>query len=188
MKCIFLDRDGVINEDRPDYVKTCTEFQFLPGSLNALRLLTLGGYSAIVITNQSVINRNLTSQRELDKIHNHMLETVERQGGRIEAVYYCPHRPEDDCTCRKPEPGLIHRAQSDYGLDLSKICMIGDGLKDIECARRAGCGKAVLVRTGHGQETEQLCKEKDIVPDFITDDLLAAARWLLDEDSNEEPS
>ncbi len=179
MKVVFIDRDGVINKDRRDYVKSWSEFRPIPGSIEALRLLRLYGYSIIVITNQSAINRKMVDRAELQEIHNNMVTMIKAQGGDIEEIYCCPHVPEENCACRKPKPGLIYRAQSDYGLELSEICMIGDSLKDIECARRAGCGKAVLVRTGHGIEAERLCEEKGIVPDYVADDLMAAAKWLL---------
>jgi len=184
LKIIFVDRDGVINRDRLDYVKSWSEFVFLPRSLDALKLLTLRGYSVIVITNQSVINRKLVTEAELEKIHDNMKAAVAARGGNIEAVYYCPHIPEDGCNCRKPEPGLIIQAQADYRHDLSNTCMVGDSLKDIQCARRAGCGKVILVRTGHGQETEGLCREQGTKADHVADDLMAAVEWVLGESSN----
>jgi D-glycero-D-manno-heptose 1,7-bisphosphate phosphatase len=175
-----MDRDGVINRDRSDYVKGWSEFEFLPGSLDALRLLTRNGYDIILVTNQSVINRRMVTERQLQEIHAKMHDAVIDHGGRIKAIYYCPHVPEDGCSCRKPEPGLIHRAQADYGLDLSETCMIGDSFKDIACARRVGIGKVILVRTGHGKEAEGLCRHSDIKADQVVDDLLAAVRWLID--------
>jgi D-glycero-D-manno-heptose 1,7-bisphosphate phosphatase len=176
-----MDRDGVINRDRSDYVKSWSEFEFLPGSLDALRLLTRNDYEIILITNQSVINRKMVTEEELQEIHTKLHNAVVDHAARIKAIYYCPHVPEDGCSCRKPEPGLIHRAQADYGLDLSRACMIGDSLNDIECARRAGVGQVILVRTGHGREAESLCRLSDIKADQVVDDLLAAVEWLLRE-------
>jgi D-glycero-D-manno-heptose 1,7-bisphosphate phosphatase len=176
---VFLDRDGVINMDRPDYVKSWAEFEFLPGSLDALRLLNQQNWRVILITNQSVINRGLTDEKEVTRIHRKMIETVAGHGGRIEAVYYCPHHPEDGCRCRKPEAGLIRQAQADYGIDLSATPMVGDSLKDLECARRAGCGAAVLVRTGQGLKALRQCLEQHVEPDYVADDLLDAVKWLL---------
>jgi D-glycero-D-manno-heptose 1,7-bisphosphate phosphatase len=183
LKIVFADRDGVINKDRPDYVKSWSDFEFLPGSLDALKLLTLNGYQIILITNQSVINRRMVTEAALQEIHEKMTEAVVDHGGSIEAIYYCPHAPEDGCNCRKPKPGLIYRARADYGLALSRTCMIGDSLNDIGCARRAGCGRVILVRTGHGKEAERLCREGDVKADHVADDLMAAAKWLLDESS-----
>jgi D-glycero-D-manno-heptose 1,7-bisphosphate phosphatase len=184
LKIVFMDRDGVINKDRPDYVKNWSEFEFLPGSLDALKLLTLNGYRIILVTNQSVINRGMVTEAGLQSIHEKMTEAVISHGGSIEAIYYCPHAPEDGCHCRKPEPGLIYQAQADYALDLSNTCMIGDSLKDIQCAQRAGCGRVILVRTGHGKETERLCRKGDVKADHVANDLMAAVEWLLSESSN----
>ena len=174
-----MDRDGVINKDRFDYIKSWSEFEFLSGSLDALKLLSLNGYQIILITNQSMINRRIASAERLQEIHKKMTAAVVDHGGAIEAIYYCPHAPDEGCSCRKPEPGLIYQAQGDYGLDLYKTCMIGDSMKDISCARRAGCGRVILVRTGHGKETECLCENSDTKPDYVADDLMAAVKWLL---------
>ena len=176
-----MDRDGVINKDRLDYVKNWSEFEFLAGSLDALKLLTLNGYQIILITNQSMINRRIVTAERLQEIHKKMTAAVVDHGGGIEAIYYCPHAPDERCSCRKPEPGLIYQAQADYGLDLSKTCMIGDSMKDVSCARRAGCGRVILVRTGHGKETERLCENSDMVADYVADDLMAAVKWLLSD-------
>ncbi len=171
----------MINKDRSDYVKSWSEFEFLPRSLEALGLLARHGCRVIVITNQSAINRNLVTEAEVQKIHENMTESVAAAGGSIEAVYYCPHAPENGCTCRKPKPGLIHHAQADLEADLSDACVVGDSLKDIQCARLAGCGKAILVRTGHGQEAERLCLDAGIAPDYVADDLMGAVQWLIGE-------
>ena len=179
MKIVFVDRDGVINKNRSDYVKNWSEFDFLPGSLEALKLLTLNDYHIILISNQSVINRGMVTAEGLEEIHQKMTAAVSDHGGSIEAIYFCPHVPEDGCDCRKPEPGLIFQAQGDYGVDLSKTCMIGDSFKDISCARRAGCGRAILVRTGHGKEAERLCQDAGIKADHVADDLMAAVKWLI---------
>ena len=181
MKVVFVDRDGVINEDRTDYVTDWSEFRPIPGSIEALKRLTNHGYAIIVITNQSVINRKMVTHADLETIHRKMGAMVRAQGGNITAIYYCPHRPEEGCKCRKPEPGLILRAQADFGLTLSDTCMIGDSVKDMECARSAGCGRRILVRTGQGKETERICREIGVTPDFVADDLAAAATWLLCE-------
>jgi len=183
LKIVFVDRDGVINRDRSDYVKSWSEFEFLPGSLDALKLLTLNDYQVILITNQSVINRKMVTEEELLDIHAKMEEAVINHGGRIKAVYYCPHVPEDGCTCRKPEPGLVERAKAEHGLDLSSTCLIGDSFKDIVCAQRAGCARIVLVRTGHGRKAEEICRDAGIEPDHVADDLMAAVKWLLEAES-----
>ena len=176
---VFLDRDGVINRDSPDYIKSWSEFEFLPGSLEAIKLLTLNGFATIVITNQSVINRKMVSGKELDHMHTRMKQVVTSQGGQIKDIFFCPHIPEDRCTCRKPNPGLISKAKHKYRIDISTSVMVGDSAKDIECARNAGCGHAILVKTGNGSQAERILREKQIVPDFIAKDLLEAVGWII---------
>ena len=179
-KVVFLDRDGVINRDSPDYIKSVSEFEFLPGSVSAIQHLTVNGFTTIVITNQSAVNRKMISRRDLEAIHTLMIAGVESKGGKITDIFFCPHTPDDDCDCRKPEPGLIFQAQMRYGIDLSKAVMVGDSAKDIECARNAGCGHAVLVRTGNGIRAEKTLAEKKIFPDHVAEDLYEATAWILD--------
>ncbi len=178
-KVVFLDRDGVINLDSPDYIKSWAEFEFLPGSLEAIKLLTLNGFDAIVITNQSVINRKMVAIEDLDYIHNMIKNTVKSRGGEIKDIFFCPHTPEDGCDCRKPNPGLIYKAQQRYRIDIANTAMVGDSAKDIECARNAGCRYAVLVKTGNGIIAEKILAEKNIYPDHVARDLLGAANWII---------
>jgi D-glycero-D-manno-heptose 1,7-bisphosphate phosphatase len=178
-KVVFLDRDGVINRDSPDYIKSWSEFEFLPGSLEAITLLTLNEFATIIITNQSVINRKMVSRKELDYMHTMMKKAVTSNGGQIKDIFYCPHVPEDGCSCRKPNPGLIFKAKQKYRIDITTSVMVGDSAKDIECARNAGCGHAVLVKTGNGSEAEKILKEKAIYPDLIARDLLEAVGWII---------
>jgi D-glycero-D-manno-heptose 1,7-bisphosphate phosphatase len=178
-KNIFLDRDGVINRDSPNYIKHRSEFEFLPGSLEALKLLKEKGFAVIVITNQSAINRKLMPLSELEAIHALMKETVQKSGGEIRDIFFCPHTPEEACDCRKPEPGLIYQARDKYNIELSDACMIGDSAKDVQCARNAGCGRAVLVRTGNGNAAEKLLAGKKIAPDYIAENLYEAVVWMI---------
>jgi D-glycero-D-manno-heptose 1,7-bisphosphate phosphatase len=180
-KVVFLDRDGVINRDSPDYIKCWSEFEFLPGSLPALRHLTVNGFTTIVITNQSAVNRNMISIQDLETINTRMRSAVKSGGGEIKDLFFCPHTPEDGCDCRKPEPGLIFQAQDRYDIDIASAVMVGDSAKDIECARNAGCGLAVLVQTGNGIQAEKILAEKKILPDHIAKDLYEAALWIVDE-------
>ncbi len=178
-KVVFLDRDGTINRDSSEYVKSREEFEFLPGSLEAIKNLTSKGFVSIVITNQSAVSRNLISAAELALVHKMMTQTVALNGGEIKGVFYCPHLPADACDCRKPEPGLIYRARKKYGIDLSAAVMVGDSAKDIECAHRAGCGRAVLVKSGQDDGVEDELKARQIFPDYVAGDLLDAARWII---------
>ena len=177
-KVVFLDRDGVINRDSPDYIKSWSEFEFLPGSLEAIRQLTSNGFAVIIITNQSAINRSLISKKELEHMHRLMDKDVHSHGGRIDDIFYCPHVPADGCDCRKPKPGMIYRAREAYQIDLACSTLIGDSVRDIACARNAGCGQAVLVRTGYGIEAEKVLSQKGISADYIADDLYEAVGWI----------
>jgi len=178
-KAVFLDRDGVINRDTSEYVKSWSEFEFLPGSLSALRHLTANGFATIVVTNQSIVNRRMVPKAVLEDIHARMAAAVEEREGRIRDILYCPHRPDERCDCRKPKPRLVLRARDAHGIDLASAVMIGDSAKDIECAQNAGCGCAILVRTGNGIEAEEILKTRRRPPDHILPDLDAAARWVV---------
>jgi D-glycero-D-manno-heptose 1,7-bisphosphate phosphatase len=178
-KIVFLDRDGTINYDSPDYIKSRAEFKIIPGSIEAIRLLTSSGFATMVITNQSAIGRNFVSPAELDCIHTLMKASILSGGGKITDIFFCPHLPTDGCECRKPLPGLLFQAQRKYNIDLSKTIMVGDSAKDIECARNAGCGKAVLVKTGKDNQAEHIMKTKEIVADFTANNLRDAAKWIL---------
>ena len=177
---VFLDRDGVINEDSPDYIKNWKEFHFLPGSLEALQKLHTNDFPAIVITNQSMIGRKISGPEDLKEIHRNMSDGVKRHGGILRDIFFCPHLPDGNCTCRKPKPGLILQAQEKYDIDLSTACMVGDSGKDIECALSAGLRHAILVRTGNGKRAELILKEKNIIPDYVAEDLMDAVEWILD--------
>ncbi len=147
-RAIFLDRDGVINRDRADYVTSWNKFEFLPGVLDALYLLSQMPFLIVVVTNQSAIGRGLVSQAMVEKIHQRMRIAIEQAGGRIDAVYYCPHLPEANCNCRKPKPGMLLRAAVDLDIDLSQSWLIGDSLRDIQASVAVGV-QPILVRTGH---------------------------------------
>lgn len=181
-KYIFLDRDGVINRDSDAYVKSWAEFEFLPGSLAALKKLTLAGYRIIVITNQSIIGRKWVSLETLEDIFTRMRVEVEKSGSRIHAIFFCPHTPDEGCGCRKPEIGLIAKAARAYGIDISATTMVGDSAKDILCARKAGCRAAVLVKTGNYAAAEEILHQENVTPDFVAADLLAAVDWILEGD------
>ena len=180
MPCtIFLDRDGVINVDSPDYIKTPDEFHFIDGSKEAIALLTAHGFDIILITNQSVINRKMVTPEGLDAIFNKMISVIRRAGGDIKDIFFCPHTPHDKCSCRKPAPGLIFQAREKYNIDISATWMVGDSAKDILCARNAGCHKAVLVQTGNGKKALNTLDSLKQSPDHVVPDLMAAARLVI---------
>jgi len=186
-KVVFMDRDGVINHDSPDYIKNWNEYKFLPGSLAAIRLLTQAGRHVILITNQSIINRGMVPLRVLDHTHTRLREAVTAAGGRLHDIFFCPHRPDENCACRKPRPGLILRAAERYGIDLAQSVMIGDSAKDILCGRNAGCGATILVMTGNGAAAQMELAGQDVQPDHVAHDLLDAACILLSEEKACQP-
>ncbi len=178
---VFLDRDGVINRDSPAYVKSLAEFEFLPRSLSAIHKLATNGIKTIVITNQSALHRGLISQKTLDTMHAAMTTEVRAQGGRIHDIFYCPHTPQEKCSCRKPAPGMIHNARIKHGIDLSLAGMVGDSAKDIACARNAGVRHAVLVKTGNFAKAQQELDDLNLTPDRVTQDLYLAVEWLIEQ-------
>ncbi len=144
---VFLDRDGVINRERSDYVKHWDEFEFLPGALEALRRLADLRWPILVITNQSAIGRGLVTSMAVDDIHQRMTAAVAAAGGRIDRVFVCPHHPDAGCSCRKPCPGLLLQAADMLGLHLPDCYLVGDAPGDLLAARAAAC-RPVLVQTG----------------------------------------
>ncbi len=151
-RVVFLDRDGVICRDRADYVKSWEEFRFIPGVKAALRALREAGITVLVITNQSVINRGIVTREALESLHGKMMRDIARAGGEISGIYYCPHRPDEGCDCRKPGTALLKQAARDHHLNLKKCVFVGDTLKDLEAGKGVGC-RTILVQTGQGPET-----------------------------------
>jgi D-glycero-D-manno-heptose 1,7-bisphosphate phosphatase len=152
MQLVILDRDGVINEDSDDYIKSPEEWQPIPGSLAAIARLHRAGWRVIVATNQSGVARGLFSTDTLIRIHEKMYRAVNNAGGQIDAVFFCPHVPDDNCQCRKPRPGLLLDIANRLQIDLSGVPAIGDSLRDMQAARAAGA-TPMLVRTGKGAAT-----------------------------------
>jgi D-glycero-D-manno-heptose 1,7-bisphosphate phosphatase len=180
-RAVFLDRDGVINENRGDYVKSWEEFVFLPGALAALRRLAQSPFVVVVISNQSAVGRGLLSVERLEDIHRRMVGDVARCGGRIDAIEYCPHRPDEACDCRKPRPGLLRRAAREHNLDLPQSYFIGDSRSDVEAGINAGC-QPVLVLTGRGGAERENLPEDMVARCHVADDLGAALDWVLGDD------
>lgn len=152
MKLIILDRDGVINQDSNDYVKSVDEWEPIPGSIEAIAKLSKAGYTVTVATNQSGIARGYFDEYELAAMHQKMCSLVEEEGGQISGVFFCPHGPDDDCDCRKPKTGLIEQIECEFGTNVANLPFVGDSAKDVMCAKLAGC-TPVLVRTGKGEIT-----------------------------------
>lgn len=151
-KVVILDRDGVINEDSPAYIKSLAEWLPIPGSLEAIADLCHAGYRVFVATNQSGLGRGLFTLEALNAMHRTMQDRLMRLGGHVEGVFFCPHRPEAKCDCRKPQPGLLLDISARLGMPLDGIPLVGDAMRDLACARRVGA-RPVLVRTGKGMTT-----------------------------------
>lgn len=178
MKIVFLDRDGVINAYPGDknYVTSWKDFSFLPKAKEAIANLHKAGFKIYVISNQAGIGKGLFTQEELDTITQNMLNEIRSSGGDIDQVYYCTHRPQENCPCRKPKTGLIDLAKKERSLDLGSAFFIGDTILDMKTSKAAGCC-AVLVLSGK----EALANRENwkISPDFVFDDLFQASEFIL---------
>jgi D-glycero-D-manno-heptose 1,7-bisphosphate phosphatase len=152
MKLIILDRDGVINFGSEQFIKTPDEWKPIPGSLEAIARLTREGWRVVVATNQSGLARGLFEMATLNAIHAKMHKAAAQAGGRIEAVFYCPHAADMDCSCRKPKPGLFDEIATRYGSPLNDVPAVGDSLRDLQAAASVGA-RPLLVKTGKGQKT-----------------------------------
>ena len=170
MKLVILDRDGVINHDSDDYIKSPEEWVPIPGSLEAIARLHREGYKVIVATNQSGVGRGLFDMDTLGRIHTRMLEAVRAKGGEIDAIFYCPHKPEDNCGCRKPQPGLFQEIAERLKVNLNGVYAVGDTERDVAVARLVSA-RPGLVRTGKGKRT--LKKNKALADIPVFEDLAA---------------
>ena len=175
---VILDRDGVLNREAGNsgYILDPTQFEWLPGALEALALLRGAGIRLSVATNQSGVGRGLMSLAQLEAIHRQMQAEAASRGGMLDAVLFCPHAPADNCTCRKPAPGLIQAAIARSGIAAADSLVVGDDMRDLEAAEGAGV-RAALVRTGKGRKTESLLAGSNIP---VFDDLPGLARAVLE--------
>jgi D-glycero-D-manno-heptose 1,7-bisphosphate phosphatase len=178
MRCVFLDRDGVLNYNRSDYVRCVDDFEFLPGAVEAVAALASTSFAVVVVTNQSAIARGQLADHTLDEIHARMRQHILAANGRLDGVYVCPHQPSALCDCRKPRPGLLYRAAADLRIDLYGSYMIGDAASDIEAGLAAGC-QPILVLTGRGQPAWSELTARGIVGYRVAADLRAAIDTIL---------
>jgi histidinol-phosphate phosphatase family protein len=174
---VFLDRDGTINEE-VNYLSDPEDLRLIPGAAEAIRLLNDAGVPAIVVTNQAGVGRGYFSEARVKAIHEQLARQLARYGASLDAIYYCPHHPDEGCACRKPKPGMLKRAAEEHGIDLGRSFAIGDKVSDLEAGRRAGC-RTVLVLTGYGTEAQEAFNRSDFQPDYIARDLLEAVRWIM---------
>jgi len=184
---VFIDRDGVICENRRDHVKSWEEFVFLPGALEALARLARSDWHIIIVTNQAIVNRHVVPLEIVDGIHARMVRAIECAGGRVDGVMYCPHRPDEECACRKPEPGLLLEAARKFGLNLGRSCLIGDSQSDMQAGRAAGC-RLYLVLTGRGHQQLARCEVSGQRDFAVVQDLGVAVDEILDLENRAGPS
>ncbi|MCK7504330.1 MAG: HAD family hydrolase [Desulfobacterales bacterium] len=185
---IFLDRDGTIN-DEVGYLDSADKLRIIPAAFEAVRLINASGMKAVVITNQAGVAKGLFTEEFVRKINGQIQSALLAQGALIDRFYFCPHHPTEGidpyrliCDCRKPEPGLLHQAAADLNIDLARSYVIGDRLRDVETAHRAGA-KGVLVMTGYGQDLMQEAGPDQAnelnQPDYVAQDILEAVHWIL---------
>ncbi|MEW5756714.1 MAG: D-glycero-beta-D-manno-heptose 1,7-bisphosphate 7-phosphatase [Pseudomonadota bacterium] len=177
-KWIILDRDGVINYDSDEYIKSLEEFVFIPGSIEAMVRLYQAGYQIVVATNQSGIARGYFDLATLEAMHAKLRHALSERGAQLAGIFFCPHGPEDRCDCRKPKPGLLRQIASAFNIDLAGVPAVGDSLRDLQAARSVGA-RPILVRTGKGERT--LAKGEGLDDVVIYTDLSAVADALLSE-------
>jgi len=191
MKLIILDRDGVINHDRADYVKSADECVPIDGSIDAIARLHKAGFTVVVATNQAGLAKGKFDLDDLEAMHEKITGLVEEQGAELGAIFYCPHHPDDKCKCRKPMPGMVDAIEAEFNISAEGFYFVGDSLRDMQAATTKGC-KPILVKTGNGEKTlAQLADvnlqtdSPNLTPDQVQvfDDLASAADFIIAHDS-----
>ncbi len=189
-KVVFLDRDGTINEE-VHYLHKPEDLRLLPGVPEAIRMLKKAGFTLIVVTNQAGVARGYYTCRDVEKLHGYLNEQLKKEGGAIDAFYYCPHHPVHGigeykvvCRCRKPDIGMFEAAEKDFTVDKAHSYMIGDKELDVQAGRNYGVG-SILVGTGYGAELKREAEEQGREPfyDYYAEDLTAAARYIIEKES-----
>ena len=181
---IFLDRDGVLIENRSDYVRDWSHVKVIPEAIRALSLAPIKKYKVVIVTNQSVVGRGLLLLRTAQEINQRLVKLIRDCGGQIDEVYMCPHKPDDGCSCRKPQPGLLLQAAKELSLDLQRSWMIGDAWTDIQAGEAAGTRGTILLKTGRG--TRQLLQghPEKMPGNLVFDNLLLALESIFSIDDH----
>lgn len=172
-EAVFIDRDGVLVEDK-GFVHKIEDFRLIDNAVKGLKLLKR--YKIFIVTNQSGIGRGVYKLEEFLKFNNHLIKTLKKHNINIEKTYYCPHKPEDNCVCRKPKTKFLKDAEKEFGIDLKKSFVIGDRKSDFELGENAGC-RTIHVLTGNGSKSRNV-----VSPNYFAKDLLDAAKWILKND------
>jgi D-glycero-D-manno-heptose 1,7-bisphosphate phosphatase len=176
---IFLDRDGVLIENRSDYVRDWSQVFFFPEAIQALSNSKLKNYKIVIVTNQSAVGRGIISLEAANEINTRLVRSIHNLGSRVDAVYLCPHGPNDGCDCRKPRSGLLLQAAKELSLDLKRSWMIGDAWSDIQAGQAAGVRGAIIVKTGRGLDQLSLLRPANITDFTVCDDLPQALEIIL---------
>ena len=184
MALLILDRDGVINQDSDDFIRSTRDWLPIPGSIGAIAALSRGGFTIAIATNQSGLGRGYFTPEALEEIHAELCRSVEEEGGHIDGIFFCPHRPDQGCNCRKPATGLLRAIEKALGEPVRGAHFIGDSLKDLQAGEAAGC-RPVLVKTGNGEATLRKLRAGDSPLErpgaiAVFEDLAAAARAILE--------
>ena len=187
MKLIILDRDGVVNHDSPEYIKSVDEWIPIDGSIDAIARLHKNGFTVVVATNQSGLARGKYDLDDLEAMHEKLTQLVEEQGAELGAIFYCPHHPDDKCKCRKPMPGMVDAIEAEFNISAEGFYFVGDSLRDLQAAKTKGC-KPVLVKTGNGEKTILQLSDENLQTDLplmtleqvlVFDNLADAADFII---------
>lgn len=179
LPAIFLDRDGVIIENVPTYVRSWEDVKLIPGALDALAHIRQSPYKILIVTNQSAVGRRIISTSQAEEINSRLYNVILHAGGRIDGIFMCPHAPQENCDCRKPKPGLILKAARQLDIDLDNSLLFGDAISDLLAAQAAGIRQTVLLRTGRGAEEEKLPHPPHLKPFLVYDNLARALEALV---------
>ncbi len=173
---VFLDRDGTVSEEI-GYMYDVARYRIFPWTGHAIRKMNDTGMRVILATNQSGVERGYFTERMVHRVHDRLRDAIARYGARLDGAYFCPHTTASDCPCRKPRPGMLIRAQREFGIDLSSSYMVGDRISDVR-AGKAARTRTILVMTGDGQRERALCQDDEMQPDLFAEDLAEAAELI----------
>lgn len=185
---IFLDRDGVLIENRSDYVREWSQVKTYPQAIGALSLSAIKNYKIVIVTNQSAVGRGLISLKTAIEINDRLVNLIRHHDGQVDGVYICPHKPDDGCSCRKPKPGLLIQAAKELSLDLQKSWMIGDAWSDVQAGLSAGVRQSILLKTGRGKEQISKFRPENVPSCFIFDNLFQALNAIFTDSTTQAES
>lgn len=171
---IFLDRDGVLIENRSDYIREWSQVKIFPEAIHALSNSVIKNYKVVIVTNQSAVGRGLISLDTANYINHRLVNLIQQHGGHVDGIYMCPHKPDDNCSCRKPKPGLLFQASEELSLNLQRSWIIGDAWSDVQAGQTAGVRQTILVKTGRGRTQLTQFRPDNISNNLVTETLAQA--------------